>query len=315
MGNRMITGLALLLAALAGHGEQQLVVTDDTGHEVRLPGPAQRVVSLAPHITETLFAVGAGRQIVGTVSYSDYPAAAGQIPQVGNYRDINYELLVGLEPDLVIAWRSGNGDEMIRRLRSLGLTVFVGEPRELPDVAQMLRRFGALTGRAAAGNAAADAFAAELTELAAANRGKPVLEVFYQLWNDPLITLNGEHLISAVIRLCGGRNLFEDSIPIAPRVSLESVISLNPQVIIASGMGEARPEWLDDWHSWPVIDAVKNKRLYFVRPDLLQRHAPRILDGARQLCAHLDRARADLLNGGNHKSTAPSLPTDAGKSY
>ena len=286
----------LLVAALSGRAEP-IVVTDDTGRQLRLPGPAQRVISLAPHITETLFAVGAGQQIVGTVSYSDYPAAARRILQVGNYKDINYELLVSLKPDLVIAWHSGNGDEMIQRLKSLGLRVFVGEPRQLLDVAQMLRRFGELTGHTAAGNAAGDRFAAELTALAADNNGKPVLEVFYQVWDDPLITLNGEHLISDVIRLCGGRNVFDGSIPIAPRISVESVIAVNPQVIVASGMAESRPEWLDDWHNWPVIDAVKNRQLYFVPPDLLQRHAPRILDGAKQLCAHLDKARAELPGG------------------
>ncbi len=121
------------------------------------------------------------------------------------------------------------------------------------------------------------------------------IDVFYEVWNSPLFTINDTHIISDVIRLCGGKNIFSDAIPLVPKVSVETVLRRNPQVIIASGMGDERPEWLDDWWQWKTIDAVKNKQLYFVPPDLLQRHTVRILSGAEIMCEHLAKARALLV--------------------
>jgi iron complex transport system substrate-binding protein len=117
------------------------------------------------------------------------------------------------------------------------------------------------------------------------------VEVFYQVWKQPMMTVNGKQIISDAIRLCGGRNVFAALPILAPTVTAEAVIAANPEVIVASGMGEARPEWLDDWRRWKTLAAVAGDNLYFIPPDLIQRHTPRILDGAEQLCLHLETAR------------------------
>lgn len=275
----------------------EINLKDAMGRNVVLEKPARRIVSLAPHITEILYAAGAGEQLVGAVSYSDYPEAAKNIPRVGSYDKISYESVVALNPDLVIVWQSGNGEEVAQRLESLGLNIYVGEPRKLEDVAQSLRTFGRLSGHDKQGDVAADQFLAKLAELGSTYSQQQRIGVYYQLWNEPMMTMNGEHLISDVIRLCGGRNVFAEALPLVPRISVESVVRANPKVIIASGMGQARPEWLDDWRSWSAIDAVHNDQLYFIPPELLQRHTPRIIQGAEQMCTFLAQARGRLNNG------------------
>lgn len=284
----LIVALFLHQSALAA-----IDVTDDLGEPLRLDKPATRIVSLAPHITELLFAAGAGPHVVGVVSHSDYPAAALKIPQVGSYKTVSEESLVALRPDLIVAWHSGNGPEVIQRMRHLGFKVYVNEPRVLDDVANSLKTLGLLGGSAAQGAAASESFLKVYRALQSRYEIRQVVSVFYQVWDEPLTTLNGTHLISDVIKLCGGRNVFADAIPIAPRISVESVLRSDPDVIVASGMGESRPDWLDAWYDWPSMRAVQRNRLFFVPPDLLQRHTPRILEGAKQLCELLDTARSE----------------------
>jgi len=288
--NKFLTVVLLTFLMIANvHG--QIEVVDDEGVTITLDNPAQRIVSLAPHITEMLFAAGAGKQIVATVRFSDYPEASKAIPKIGSYKEISMESLLALDPDLVIAWSSGNGDELTRRLKNLGLTVYLDEPRELADIAQSLRRFGILTGKEAQANQAAANFSSELQALRNNFTNNNTVSVFYQVWDEPLTTLNGDHLISDVIRLCGGVNAFEDALPLAPIVSIDSVLSANPDVIVVSGMGEERPEWLDHWKNWPALSAAENDQLYFIPPDFLQRSSPRIVIGAGQMCEFLEKAR------------------------
>lgn len=269
----------------------QISVIDDFGNTVTLQEPAIRIVSLAPHITETLYAAGAGDNIIGTVRYSDYPPAASDIPIIGSYKEVSYESLLSMNPDLVIIWASGNGDEITARIKSLGLTVFMDEPRDIEDIASSLRRFGKLTGNEAIAEAEAARFMEKLNALRQDYNENETLDVFYQVWNDPLTTLNGEHLISDVIRLCGGRNIFADVIPLAPVVNAESVLTADPQVIVVSGMGSDRPEWLDEWKAWPGLAANDNDQLHYIPPDLLQRNSPRVIQGAQLLCDILSEAR------------------------
>lgn len=266
-------------------------VEDATGQRIELAAPAQRIISLAPHITETVYAAGGGEYLVGAVSYSDYPAAAGEVPRVGSANNVSYESIIALKPDLVLAWGSGNGQEIVGRLRALGVTVYVEEPRALEDVAHSLRMLGRLMGTSAAAEHAADTFLSKLDTLRQRYSRQRTLSVYYQIWNEPLLTLNGEHLISDVVRLCGGENVFADAIALVTRISVESVIRADPQVIVASGMDKARPEWLDEWQRWGSMTAVARQQLYFVPPDILQRHTPRIIEGAQLLCEHLENAR------------------------
>jgi iron complex transport system substrate-binding protein len=283
-------GVAALcaLACLPARGE--IVVTDVSGASIRLVAPAKRIVSLSPHITELLFAAGAGDRVVGTAEYSDYPPQAAKLPRVGGHA-LDLEAVVALKPDLVMGWQSGNAAAAVARLRALGLTVHLSEPGRIEDIAGELERIGLLAGTGATADAAAKAFRERYAKLAARYSRRPPVAVFYQIWKQPLMTVNGKQIISDAIRLCGGRNVFADLPILAPTVTVEAVIAVDPEVIVASGMGDSRPEWLDDWRRWKTLAAVARDNLYFVPPDLLQRHTPRILDGAEKLCAHLEAAR------------------------
>lgn len=277
------------LTSLMAHAE--IVVTDVSGTTIRLAAPARRIVSLAPHITELLYAAGAGDRVVGNVEYGDFPPAARSLPKVGGYTRLDLEAIVALKPDLIMGWESGNAPASVSRLRSLGLMVHLSQPNRIEDIAAELERIGKLAGTEPAANSAAAAFRTRHARLAARFSQRPPVEIFYQAWKQPLMTVNGKQIISDVIRLCGGRNVFANLPALAPNVSAEAVITANPEVIVASGMGDARPEWLDDWRRWTTLTAVSRDNLYFVPPDVIQRHTPRILDGAESLCVHLDTAR------------------------
>lgn len=281
---------ALFAGAVIAHAE--ISVTDDSGAVVRLAQPARRIVSLAPHITESLFAVGAGERIVATVDYSDYPEAAKKIARVGGYSRIDLEAVAAQKPDLVIAWESGNSKAHVAMLRALGLPVYVTQPNRIDDVASTLERFSQLAGTAETGRAVAARFRARLQGLRGRYAAKPKVRTFYQIWKQPLVTVGGPQIISDAIRLCGGENVFAELQTMAPTVAVEGVIAANPEAIVASGMGDSRPEWLDDWKRWTSITAVARDNLFFVPPELIQRHTPRLLDGTELLCAHLETARS-----------------------
>lgn len=282
---------ALLLWFWLTAAQAEIAVTDDAGQTVRLPRTAQRIVSLAPHLTELLFAVGAGEKVAAAVEYSNFPEAAKQLPRIGSYAAFDIERIAAMKPDLVVVWRSGNPPGPVAQLARLGIPVFSSEPQRLEDIAPSLERLGTLAGTADTARTAVAAFESRRAALAARHAGKREVAVFYEIWNQPLMSIGGSHLISAVIALCGGRNIFAGLSQPAATIGLEAVLRADPEAIVASGMGEARPDWLDDWRRWPQLTAVKRDNLFFVPPDLLQRHTPRILDGAEQLCAALDSAR------------------------
>lgn len=285
---------ALLCCAALTVQAAAVTVTDDLGHSVTLAQPARRVVSLAPHATEILYAAGLGARVVGAVSYSDYPPEAQAVPRVGGYNNLDMERIAALAPDLVVAWHEGNHPAQLDMLRRLGLTLYISDPRELDSVAATIERLGRLGASEAQAGAAAADYRRTLGELRARYAQQPPITVFYQIWNRPLMTVNDAHLIGKVLTLCGGRNVFGTLDAVTPTVSEEAVLQAAPQVVIASGMGTSRPEWLDDWRRWQQLPAVRHDNLYFIPPDILQRHGPRILEGAAQLCARLDEARTRM---------------------
>jgi iron complex transport system substrate-binding protein len=281
--------LFLLAAATA---QAEVVVRDDSGATLRLAAPARRIVSLAPHITETLYAAGAGSQLVGAVEYSDYPEAARKLARIGGYSRLDLEAIAALKPDLAIGWASGNSPAHIEKLRALGIPVYLAQPERIEDVATQLERYGELAGTQAVARAAAADFRNRLAELRKRYGDRPPVRTFYQIWRQPLMTVGGGQVISDAIRLCGGENVFGDLKALAPKVTIEAVLAADPEAIVASGMGEARPEWLDDWRQWQSLTAVKRDNLFFIPPDLIQRHTPRLVEGAARLCAHLETARS-----------------------
>lgn len=270
---------------------EKIQVKDFAGRDVVLSTPAKRIIALAPHIVENLFSAGAGGAVVGVVDYCDFPAEAKEIENVGAISAFSLEKIIALKPDLVIVWYSGNGAKYIDKLTALGIPAYASNPKTLEDIAKSIRDYGALAGTGLKADEVAGKFVTDLSSLQRNNQNKSTVSVFYQVWNDPLQTLNGDQIISDVIRMCGGRNIFADEISVAPKVSLESVIAYDPEAIVASGMGEEKPEWLDDWRRFTSLTAVKRNNLFFIHPDLIQRHTIRILSGADSMCRHLDAAR------------------------
>lgn len=269
---------------------QSISVIDDNGSTVSLTGPAQRIISLAPSLTELLFVAGAGNRIVGVSEYSDHPPQAQGIPIVGRYDLLDMEAIVGHNPDLIVAWRSGNPQAAVQRLIDLGFNVYVAEPRTLLSIADQIEKLSTLAGTQATGQAASNYFREQLERLRLRYEDSVKIPVFYQVWNEPLISVGGDELINDIITLCGGRNIFAD-LGLAPKVSVESVLMRDPALIIASGMDIARPEWLDEWRRWPQLQAVAKEALFFIPPDLVQRHSLRVLGGALQMCAQIDSVR------------------------
>jgi len=256
-------------------------VVDDYGNQVSLSTPASRIVSLAPHLTELLYTAGAGPKVVGAVAFSDFPPEARALPRVGNDALIDLEAVLALRPDLIVAWPNPGTVRAVNRLAELQLAVFRSEPRELEDIAGTISRLGILLGTELQANRAAAAFRARASELRKRYSERPAVRVFYEVWDRPLITVNGDHVISKVIRLCGGENVFAGLPGIAPHIDREAVLRANPKVIVGSDAIS-----LDDWKAYPVT-----AHLHRIPAALIERHTPRILEGAERLCGILEGAR------------------------
>lgn len=293
MGTFLQLLTAIVLSALTVQAYSVVEVYDDEGTQITLAIPAQRIVSLAPSLTELIYSAGAGENLVGVVEYSDFPAAAKALPIVGRFDLLDIERILELDPDLVVAWQTGNPRSSVDQLRQLGLTVYVAEPRSLAAIPSHIERLAVLVGKELSDLKVIYDFRQKLEALNSKYRHQSPVTIFYQVWDRPLITAGGNELINDIITLCGGRNIFANIRRVAPKVSREAVLKRNPEVIIASGMDIERPEWLDDWLRWPSLKAVANKNLFFVPPDLLQRHTPRALLGAAQICDQLDQARSN----------------------
>lgn len=268
--------LALLLIAEIAHATQ--------------PPPPRRIISLAPHVTELLYAVGAGAQLAGADAGSDYPAAAKNLPRIGDYSRVNFERIALLKPDLVIGWRSGNRAADIYRLQQMGIPVLLTDAHSLQDVTTLLRQIARTTGHAQAGERAARAFDTRLAILRARYAATTPRRVFYQVWDQPLMTIGGRHWINDAISLCGGRNIFADLPGAAPRVSLEAVLARAPEIIIS---GDDAPDRRGMWQGFPGLPAVQRQALIRLDVDALHRPTPRVLDGVEKLCAGIARAGAD----------------------
>jgi iron complex transport system substrate-binding protein len=263
---------------------------DDPGIGVRLIAPARRIVTLAPHLTEIAFAAGAGERLVGIARFSDFPPEARTLPQIGDASRVDLERIQFLRPDLILAWRSGNQAGDIARLEKLGHPVFTTEPRRLEDIPRLLRAVGRLAGSADAAGRAALAFEAEIAALRGRYAGRTPVRVFYEIWHRPLLTVSGEHMISDVIALCGGVNVFAGVPVLTPSVSMESVVAARPQAILGGSSSATPGQFVAQWRGHAVA-ALRGVPAFHVAPDEIQRATPRILTGARAICRHLDEVR------------------------
>jgi iron complex transport system substrate-binding protein len=282
----------LLLALVAsGPALAGIRVADDTNTPVVLAEPARRIVTLAPHAAELVFAAGAGNRIVGVIKGTDFPPAASTLPVIGDVAALDLERIVSLAPDLVVTW-PWTTPTQVAWLRAHGMAVFQADARTIGGIADDIERIGALAGTNTSATAAATVLRRRITELGRIHdQGEP-LRVFYQVSDVPLFTLGGQHLVSQAIAQCGGRNVFASLALPAPQVGIEAVLAADPQVIVAGTDGAKRPRWLDDWLQWPGLAAVRRRDLYVVDANLLHRPGPRFADGVAQLCDALSKARA-----------------------
>jgi iron complex transport system substrate-binding protein len=280
----------LLIAGVAS-ANAPVKLTDSSGYTLVLTEPAKRVISLAPNLTELIYSVGAGDRLVAVSDYSDYPPAAKKLPRIGSAVSLDIERLVALKPDLVLTWKTGTPKATQDYLRQLKLPVFELEFQKIGDIARGVEILGQLTGHDARANAVSRAFQKRLDALRQQYEKRAPVSVFYQMWNQPLMTANSRHFISDMIRLCGGRNVFGNLHSLVSTVDIESVIGRSPEVIIAATGSRQRQQWLSQWSRWKAIPAVKNNKIFFISPDILSRPSTRILQGAATLCRDLQSAR------------------------
>ncbi|HUL90760.1 MAG TPA: cobalamin-binding protein [Burkholderiales bacterium] len=284
----MIRAAAFAVAGLLGTGAHALQMRDDRGVTVSLERPPERIVTLAPHLAEIVFAAGAGAKLVGVSTFTRHPAEAERLPVVASYGRVDIERLIALRPQLVLAWQSGNSALQIGRLERIGLPVFVTETRSLADVPRIVRVVGALAGSADLAEARARQFERGVAELRRRHAGERNIAVFLEIWHRPMLTVNGAHLASDALRLCGGRNVFAAAKALTPLVSREQLLAARPEAIITAGFGA---ETLQAWPGFDPVAAVRHRRIYAIDPDLLYGQGPRLLEGARALCDRLEQAR------------------------
>jgi iron complex transport system substrate-binding protein len=298
-----VLAIALSLATPGARAaEPVLRLVDDGGHDVVLAHPAHRIVALAPHLAELVYAAGAGDRLVAVSRFSDYPPEARAKPVVGDAFAVDYETLTQLRPDLILVWGSGTAERTKAKLRSLGLPVYEIEIRNVDGLADTLRGIGRLAGTDGVAQARARAVGADWAALKAGYAGRRPVRVFFQLWDAPLMTLSGQHLISSAISACGGTNVFAELPTLTATVSWEVAVQRDPELVMTAGSASepARP---GRWGAFAQVSATRHGQFGHVDGDLIARSGPRFVDGARELCVAIDRARQGL----------PQLPTDAAR--
>ena len=254
--------------------------------------PPQRIVSLAPHLTELAFTAGAGDRIVATVEYSNHPEAARLIPRIGDAFRVDLERLLALRPEAVLVWETGTPAPTIERIRALKLPIVSFETQRLADVAMVLRRLGQLAGTSAIAERAAADYERRIQELRDRYRERTPVRVFIEVDDRPLYTVNGRQIISEIVELCGGRNVFADLNELAPAIGIEAVIAANPQAIISTD--DTVPDASVEWARWRHIEAVRTKNVYTLRSDDIARATTRLTVAAETVCRTLDTARQRL---------------------
>lgn len=292
---RTAVWLCLSAAVLVALPLAAAPVTDDRGVTVNPAATPQRIITLAPHLTEMLFEIGAGERIVATVTYSDTPEQARKLPRIGDAHQLDIERIVSLQPDLVIGWVSGNAAGAIRQLEDLGIAVFMIEPRRLIDIADQLRRLGQLLGRVEQAGQAAANFEQTYQAVAQQYRERRPVTVFYEIWRQPLMTLSAHQFIGDALSLCGAANIFADQLPLAPTVTTEAVLAADPEIIITTVAATEQPATAY-WQQWQELQAVQHNTVYALRDQGLSRPTGQAIAAVQRLCAVIDQGRQHYLS-------------------
>ncbi|MGA0025317.1 MAG: cobalamin-binding protein [Burkholderiales bacterium] len=286
----LIRCLAACLCVFCGNAwAAPVMLRDARGLEIRLEQPARRIIALTPHLTELAFAAGAGTRLVGVARFSDHPPEAKRLPVISDAVQFDLESILALKPDLVLAWQSGTSPGAVSRLERLGIPVFVSDAARLDDIARNLDAIATLAGTLQESAAARAAFRDELRALRAQRFSGPPVRVFYEIWPRPLMTVNRAHVISDVIGLCGGINVFGGLAVLTPEVSREALLVARPEVALGGGSADSAEGFAARWAAQvPPLDSI---RAFHIPPELIQRPTPRLMEGARRVCAHLEEVR------------------------
>jgi iron complex transport system substrate-binding protein len=286
--------LAGIFILLAPQCLAEITLNQANGETIELPAPAQRIITLAPNLAELVFAAGAGEKLEAVVAYSDFPPEVKDIPLVGDAFRVDLESIIELQPDLIIAWQSGNPQAALQKLTELGLTVWQVEITQPGQIADVIDDIARAAGTEAAGHIEAESLRQRLQALELGNAGKTPLSFFYQIASEPLYTVNGDHIISAGMEICGGHNVFAELPTLAPQISRESVILADPQIMI-SGVAPGEPaDSLNQWLQWSRLQAVNNDAMVYIPADDISRAGPRLFDAIELACQRFDKIRATL---------------------
>jgi len=283
--------LSLLIGSAANAAEPPRQIRDDAGDAVTLSGAPCRIVSLAPGTTAMLYAAGAEHCLVGTIAHSTEPAEAAKLPVVGDAETFDFEKLLALSPTVVVVAVDVVQRVRIDRIRALGIPVFQVHVTRLAGMPESLRRLGALAGTADVANRKADELSAALAALGARYRARTPIRVLYQIWDRPIYTIGGRHVITDALQLCGAINIFSDLATAAPAVTREAAVLRNPELILASAPPGSADEWLAEWRRFPALAAVQNGQLVRYSDERIDRMGPSVIDATGNLCAVIDRAR------------------------
>lgn len=282
----IIHNLALVLALLSFSYQAW---SNETKHNESIT--YERIISLAPHITELVYSAGAGEKLVGVVEYSDFPIAARKLPIVGNSATINIESIIKLSPDLIIAWESGNRIQDIERLQSLGFQVWQTEIHQLDDIPNFIKTIGEKAGTINSALVKSSEILNIINKTKQQYGNQTVVNAFYEIWHQPLMTMNGKQFISLALETCQAKNIFSDLPLLASEVNLESIIQRDPQVILLGGESAFQENWYQDWLRYTELKAIKNQQIYKLDNDKYQRPTARLIEALPELCKIIDKAR------------------------
>jgi iron complex transport system substrate-binding protein len=264
-----------------------LTIHDDLGHPVTLSHLPRRIASLAPGITEMLFAAGLGDRLIATVDYSDEPAAAKRVPRIGDVTAVDMERLVALHPDLVVVWPGGGNPAQIDKIGRLGIPVYRQQVNRLADLPGSLRRLGLLAPDHSVADRSARALEEELARLTRRYGAGEHPNVLLEVWSRPLYTVGGKHLMSDALTVCGARNIFGDLRELGPVIDTEAVVARNPDVIVAAAPPGEAAGWLAEWRRFPGLKAVRTGRLIPFEDQRLSRLGPSVIPATEALCKAL----------------------------
>lgn len=280
--------LFILFGIFFSYANAACSIRDDNGNLIHLQKPAYRIISLAPDVTEILFLIGAGTNVIGVMQGSDYPSAAKQIPIVGSYAGLDLEKIISLHPDLIVTWNS----RQVSTFKKYGIPVYFNDPHHLTDIPRTIKHLGCLTGTSQSAEYEAALFSRRLKELERKYHHQKKITLFYQIGSYSLITINRDSWINQAITLCGGTNIFAQVKLAAPEVTWEAVVAANPQMIISDATDV---NWKSRWLKWTAMTAVKNKHLYSISPDIIERAGPRLLQGVEEMCVDIQNVRGMII--------------------